>query len=49
VLASDGTVVDLQAQTVCVHGDTPGAATLVARIREGLEAAGVQVQPIGTR
>jgi UPF0271 protein len=47
VVASDGSVVDLEAETVCVHGDTPGAATLVACIRDGLEAAGVQVRPIG--
>jgi UPF0271 protein len=48
VVAADGAVVHLEAETICVHGDTPGAATLVARIREGLEAAGVQVCPIGT-
>jgi 5-oxoprolinase (ATP-hydrolysing) subunit A len=47
VVASDGTVVSLQAETVCVHGDTPGAAGLVKRLRAGLERAGVSVRPIG--
>jgi UPF0271 protein len=47
VVASDGSVVRLSAETVCVHGDTPGAADLVARLRAGLEQAGVQVRPIG--
>jgi UPF0271 protein len=47
VVASDGSVVQLRAETVCVHGDTPGAADLVARLRAGLEDAGVQVRPIG--
>jgi 5-oxoprolinase (ATP-hydrolysing) subunit A len=47
VIASDGSVVRLSAETVCVHGDTPGAADLVARLRTGLERAGVQVRPIG--
>jgi UPF0271 protein len=45
--AIDGTVVPLQADTICVHGDTPGADALAARLRAGLEAAGVVVQSIG--
>jgi UPF0271 protein len=47
VVASDGSAVQLRAETVCVHGDTPGAADLVARLRAGLERAGVQIVPIG--
>jgi UPF0271 protein len=47
VVASDGTVVPLEADTICVHGDTPGSDELAARIREGLEAAGVRVRAIG--
>jgi 5-oxoprolinase (ATP-hydrolysing) subunit A len=47
VVASDGSTVNLNAETVCVHGDTPGAADLVARIRDGLARAGVEVRPIG--
>lgn len=47
VVASDGSTIELQADTICVHGDTPGAADLVAKLRAGLEAAGVQVRPIG--
>jgi UPF0271 protein len=43
VQALDGAVVHLEADTICVHGDTPGAAMLAARIREALEAAGVEV------
>ncbi len=33
--------------TICVHGDTPGAAELAARIRGALEAAGVLLAPFG--
>lgn len=43
VIAIDGTAVRLQADTLCVHGDTPGAATLVAHLRTALEKAGVRV------
>jgi UPF0271 protein len=47
VQAIDGTVVPLDADTICVHGDTPGADLLAAQLRAGLEAAGIVVQSIG--
>jgi UPF0271 protein len=43
----DGIVVPLAVDTICVHGDTPGAADLAARIRTALSAAGVEVKAIG--
>ena len=49
VVAVDGSTVPLDVDTICVHGDTPGAAQLAARIREALVAAGVQVKPVGQR
>jgi 5-oxoprolinase (ATP-hydrolysing) subunit A len=47
VVATDGSVVALDADTMCVHGDTPGSDDLAAKIRAGLEAAGVTVKAIG--
>jgi len=47
VAASDGTPLTLHIDTLCVHGDTPGADELAARLRRGLEAAGITVQAIG--
>jgi UPF0271 protein len=47
VVAIDGSVVPLQADTICVHGDTPGSDDLAAKIRSGFEAAGITVKPIG--
>src|SRR6478735_207423 len=47
VVAIDGSVVPLEADTMCVHGDTPGSDDLAAKIRAGLEAAGVTVKAIG--
>ena len=32
--------------TICVHGDTPGAADLAARIRRALEAANIEVKSL---
>ena len=48
VVAVGGAIVQLEADTVCVHGDTPGAAALASRLRAGLEAAGVTVRAVGT-
>ena len=45
--AIDGTIVPVDADTICVHGDTPGAAELAADLRARLEAAGVTVAAIG--
>jgi len=47
VVALDGSVLKLDAHTMCVHGDTPGAARLAEAVRQGLEAAGVMVAAIG--
>jgi len=47
VVAIDGSVVPLEADTICVHGDTPGSDALAAQIRAGLEAAGITVKAIG--
>jgi UPF0271 protein len=47
VLTPDGTEVALRVDTICVHGDTPGAPELTRRIREALETAGASVSPIG--
>jgi UPF0271 protein len=44
VLAIDGSVVPVQADSLCIHGDTPGAVSMAAAVREGLEQAGVQVE-----
>lgn len=47
VLTPDGKDIALQVRTICVHGDTPGAAELVRRIHAALGVRGVGVVPIG--
>ncbi|MFD9501251.1 LamB/YcsF family protein [Streptomyces sp. NPDC060035] len=44
VTAADGSRIPVGARSLCVHGDTPGAAALARRIRAALEDAGVSVQ-----
>jgi UPF0271 protein len=46
VTAIDGSVIPLEADTLCVHGDTPGAAALATAIRRALEADGVRVEAL---
>jgi 5-oxoprolinase (ATP-hydrolysing) subunit A len=47
VTAIDGSEIRLEVDTICVHGDTPGARDLATRLRAGLEDAGVIVKAIG--
>jgi UPF0271 protein len=49
VLALDGTLLSLEVETVCLHGDTPGADQLAAALRAGLEAAGIVFRAIRER
>ena len=44
VVAVDGTVVQVRPDSLCIHGDTPGAVEMAAGVRAGLEAAGVQLE-----
>jgi UPF0271 protein len=44
VEAVDGTEVRLDARSICLHGDTPGAVELARSVREALEKAGVSVE-----
>jgi UPF0271 protein len=42
----DGGWLTLQPATLCIHGDTPGAARLAEAVRAALEAAGIPVAPL---
>jgi len=46
VIAIDGTAVPVAARTLCIHGDSPGAATIAAAVRQALEDAGVVIAPL---
>jgi len=46
VVAVDGSTIALQADTICLHGDTPGAAEHARAVRKGLESAGIQVRAL---
>jgi 5-oxoprolinase (ATP-hydrolysing) subunit A len=46
VIAVDGSTIELYADTICLHGDTPGAADHARAVRKGLESAGIRIAPL---
>lgn len=42
--ASDGHPLQVHADSICVHSDTPGSVALAAALREALSGAGVQIR-----
>ncbi|MGL5865748.1 MAG: LamB/YcsF family protein [Dermatophilaceae bacterium] len=45
VTSADGTALPLDARSLCIHGDTPGAVAIGRAVRAALERAGVSVRP----
>jgi UPF0271 protein len=43
VVAADGSRVRVDAETLCLHGDTPGAVQMARTVRERLESSGVRI------
>jgi UPF0271 protein len=48
VTTIDGSTIALTADTICLHGDTPQAASLAGAVRRGLEENGVKVAALQT-
>jgi len=45
VQASDGTDITIRADSICVHGDSPGAVEMALAVRRALTAAEVAIRP----
>lgn len=45
ITAVDGSEITVRAQSVCIHGDTPGAASVARAVRDALTSAGVTLTP----
>ncbi len=43
VLAADGTPIDVRVESVCVHGDSPGAVQIATAVRERLLRDGIEL------
>ena len=46
VLASGGIKVRVEAETICIHSDTPGALACAQRVSETLRCAGIDLLPL---
>lgn len=49
VRAVDGSVIPLEADTICVHGDGPHALIFVKKLRELLIEEGIEIKPVARR
>jgi 5-oxoprolinase (ATP-hydrolysing) subunit A len=45
VIATDGTTVPIQADTICIHSDGPHAVLFAANIRDALQLEGIVIKP----
>jgi UPF0271 protein len=48
VIAASGKVMKMRTDTVCIHGDTPGAVGIAQGVRQALKEAGIEVAPFKT-
>ena len=49
VEAVDGSLAPVRADSICVHGDSPGAVAMAAQVRRTLQQAGVTLAPFAAR
>ena len=49
MVSIEGDDISLNADTLCLHGDTPGAWELAKTIREALDGAGIRVVAVGRK
>ncbi|MEB3367326.1 LamB/YcsF family protein [Saccharopolyspora mangrovi] len=45
IRAVDGSEIQVRADSICVHGDSPGAVAIAQAVRDRLTAAGVELRP----
>ena len=45
----EGKPIALEAHSICVHGDSPGAVAMARHIRQALEAKGIALEPFLAR
>ena len=45
VTAIDGSVIRIEADSLCVHGDSPGAVAMAEQVRNALTGAGIEIRP----
>jgi UPF0271 protein len=46
VVANDGSRIEVRADTICIHGDTPGVVAIAERIHERFRGEGIRIAPL---
>jgi UPF0271 protein len=49
IVSVTGKAIKVDVDTVCIHGDTPGAVDIARAVRQTLEAQGIAVAPFSSR
>lgn len=44
IRAIDGTLIDVEAESICLHGDSPGAVAMATTVRAALLGAGIEIR-----
>ena len=45
--AINGDIIDVQADSLCLHGDTPGAVEMARALKQALEDESIEIKPLG--
>ncbi|MEX0347428.1 MAG: LamB/YcsF family protein [Rhizobiaceae bacterium] len=46
IVSLSGKRIEVSIDSICVHGDSPGALAMAAEVRRSLEAAGIEIKPM---
>jgi UPF0271 protein len=49
VVSASGVPVSVEARTICLHGDSPGAVEIARAVRTGLESVGIEIRSFAAR
>ncbi|MGI8418110.1 MAG: LamB/YcsF family protein, partial [Nakamurella sp.] len=49
ISAIDGTEIEVRAESVCTHGDSPGAVAMALAVRDALQDAGLTIAPFAAK
>jgi UPF0271 protein len=46
--AVNGDIIEVQADSICLHGDTPGAVDMARALKDAFQREGVEVRPVAS-
>ena len=46
MISANGNLVEVEAESICLHGDTPGAVDMAKSLRAAFEREGIEIIPL---